>query len=410
MNPPTDNPAASARPDRPKVAVVYHFIAHYRQAVFRELLERGRYEYLFASDRNYPFTRGIAVWDIPENVPHVPIKTKKIGKIEWHSGVIGLAMRRDIDQLILLGNAAWPAFWLAAALARLRGKRVFFWSHGWLSPDRGLHGIIRAAFYRLAHGLLLYGHFAKCHGIRLGFRPDSIHVIYNSLDYAAQTEARKRISLQDQIDIRRKLFGDEKTPVVICSARLTPERKLEQLIQAVAKLKARNHNVNVILVGDGPAKASLEDEARRLGVTVNFYGPCYDEPTLAALTAAANATVSPGNVGLTAMQSLAFGTPVITHDDPDHQKPEFEVIMPGQSGALFRRGDVDALAAAIESLTQSQWVEPATRQTCIDHVERLYTPAAQRVLIERALDGEPANDRLNIEVCREALKKGSPAA
>jgi glycosyltransferase involved in cell wall biosynthesis len=385
---------------RQRVVIAYHFIAHYREAVFRELIEHGRHDYILASDRNYPFTRGIALWDIPADVPHAPLQTRKISKLEWHSGLLSLAWREDIDQLILLGNAAWPAFWLAAILARLRGKRVFFWSHGWLSPEKGLHGRIRSTFYRLAHGLLLYGHFAKCHGIRLGFDPDSIHVIYNSLDYPAQVTARNGVTDKDKVDVRRELFGDERTPVVICSARLTPERRLDQLLQAVGKLSAEGSPVNVILVGDGPARASLEAEAKLLGVNVCFYGPCYDEPTLARLTMASNATVSPGNVGLTAMQSLAFGTPVITHGDPNGQKPEFEVVVPGRTGALFTKGDVDDLARAIGRLTQSQWIDPATRQACIAHLERLYTPAVQRALIERAIDGLPANDVTNVDAGR----------
>ena len=36
--------------------------------------------------------------------------------------------------------------------------------------------------------------------------------------------------------------------------------------------------------------------------------------------------VSPGNVGLTAIHSLTYGTPVLTHDNFNFQMPEAEAI------------------------------------------------------------------------------------
>ena len=44
---------------------------------------------------------------------------------------------------------------------------------------------------------------------------------------------------------------------------------------------------------------------------------------------AANVTVSPGPIGLTAIQSLTYGVPAITNDEFSTQGPEFETIEPG---------------------------------------------------------------------------------
>src|SRR5439155_1448825 len=106
--------------------------------------------------------------------------------------------------------------------------------------------------------------------------------------------------------------------------------------------------INVLLVGDGPEKESLQSMAARLRIPVKFFGACYDEATLARLTMVAHVTVSPGKIGLTAMQSLAYGTPVITHDDHTAQGPEWEAILPGRTGALFHAGDVRHLASVIK--------------------------------------------------------------
>ena len=45
--------------------------------------------------------------------------------------------------------------------------------------------------------------------------------------------------------------------------------------------------------------------------------------------------VSPGEVGLTAIHSMTYGTPVITHNNFSCQMPEHEVIIPGITGEFF---------------------------------------------------------------------------
>jgi glycosyltransferase involved in cell wall biosynthesis len=107
---------------------------------------------------------------------------------------------------------------------------------------------------------------------------------------------------------------------------------------------------------------------------------------------AAHVTVSPGKVGLTALQSLAYGTPVITHDDPEAQGPEWEAIMPGRTGDFFRRGDVADLARVIRAWTREPVLAPAIRSECPRLIERFYNPVFQRRAIDRAVSGAPADD------------------
>ena len=58
--------------------------------------------------------------------------------------------------------------------------------------------------------------------------------------------------------------------------------------------------------------------------------------------------VSPGNVGLTAIHSLTFGCPVITHDNFTMQMPEFEAIKEGVTGSFFKENDPKDLTSKIE--------------------------------------------------------------
>jgi len=375
-----------------KAAVVYHFFPHYRAAVMRELLRSEEHEYWLVAD-DKPTDPTVKRWDIEDASRFILAPCRKlISAFLLQGGLLRLGCRRDLDAVVYLGNPYFLSTWLSAALARLTGKRVLFWTHGWTRAETGLKAALRNAFYKLAHGLLLYGHTAKTAGLAKGFSPSQLHVIYNSLDYEAQKAAREKVELASLSRLKEELFGGADQPMIVCSARLTAACQFDLLLEALAQLRAERHFVNLLLIGDGPEREPLETRARQLGLTVKFFGPCYEDETLARLIMAGHATVSPGKVGLTAIQSLAFGTPVITHDDIDAQGPEWEAILPGRTGDFFKRGDAADLARVIKAWTLAQQPDQRVRAECFQLLDRFYNPAFQRRAIDRAVSGAEADD------------------
>ncbi|MFT3788169.1 MAG: glycosyltransferase [Tepidisphaeraceae bacterium] len=205
-------------------------------------------------------------------------------------------------------------------------------------------------------------------------------------------QALATVTREQLVDERKRLFGDAETPVAVCVIRLLASRRFDLVIDAVAQLAKQGRRVNLLLVGEGPAKQALAEQAMKLGVNLHFYGPCYDENVLARLTAMANVTVCPGPVGLTAIQSMAFGTPVISNDDYDTQMPEFETIITGKTGDLFRAGDVASLAETLERWTRTTWTDDSTRLACQRIIDEVWNAKVQRCVIDRAVDGKPADD------------------
>ena len=370
-----------------KVAVVYDFIPHYRGAVMKCLDRRGAHEYAFFASA-VTVRPGIRAMDVSalRDFRHTPGRYLA-GRFLVQRRLMGLALGREFGAIIFLANPYFLTTWLAAALARLSGKRVLFWTHGWLREESGLKGLTRHVFYKLAHALLLYGDRAKAIGEAGGFRSENLYPIYNSLDFDAQMDARKGVAGDDASELRQKWFGDAATPVVVCSARLIPACRFDLLVEALARLGESGHTVNLLLIGDGPERAALATQAASRNVKITFAGECYDEMTLCRWLSAADVTVSPGKVGLTAMQSLAFGVPVVTHDDFGSQMPEAEVIRPGVNGDLFRKDDIDDLARVIRKWTPSPLPRDAVARACIDSLIPKYTPQGQVVEIERAIDG-----------------------
>jgi len=382
---------------------VYEFFPHYREAVIRELLERGRHSYVFFGGRECKYDSGLKCWTCDD--PDVYVATNSIAwaigqtsyagfskRLVLQTKVIALSVSRRFDVVIYLGDAHYITTWISAGLARLFKKRVLFWTIGWLRDERNIKDWVRRAFYWLADGLLLYGHYAKKMGIERGFPRDRLYVVYNSLDFDRQKEIRSRIRPQQLSALRSELFVDAKCPILVCCGRLQPHRRLDWLISAVGLLNDADFRCNVLLIGDGPERDRIAQLAADRNVVVKFVGACYDEERLAELIMAADVTVAPGMVGLAAMQSLAYGTPVITHGDYDRQSPEWEAVVPGETGGIYVCGDIESLASEIRKWVEKNPDREDVARRCFGIVEQYFNPRKQREIIERAIEGLPAQD------------------
>lgn len=375
------------------MAIVYHFFPHYRKAVLRELLRNGQHRYFLVGDTADPNGSGIRAWaEAGAGRFHfAPCRFLPFGVL-FQRGLLRLALRRDVKAIVYLGDLHYATTWLSAAVARLVGKRVLFWAIAWHRDERGLKDAVRRAFFSLPHGVLLYGHYAKQLAMARGFKADRLYVVFNSLDYDAQRAARAAVSPSRIAHVRRELFPDTARPLLICVSRLVPKRRLDLMLRAMVVLEQDGCPVSLLLVGAGPERKRLEAFARSHNLAVRFYGECYDEARLAELVMAADATVAPGMVGLAAMQSLAYGTPVVTHDDWNRQAPEWEAIEPGKGGLFFRYGDSVDLARAVRECIERLGHGSSARARCDQLISAFYNPVFQRRVIDRAVAGRPADD------------------
>lgn len=359
----------------------------------QSLLHSSAYHYILFAETYDVTGAGIKTWVPDEPARFFQIPTKRFGRRFYaQRGLVRLALRKDIDAIIYTGDAQYLTTWLSAGLARLTGKRVLFWTHGWLRDEHGPKAWIRRTFYHLAHGLLLYGERARSIGARHGFDSNQLYAIFNSLDYEQQKQFREKVTLEQIQATRQRLFEYPQRPVVIFVGRLIPSKRVDLLLAALSELAQLGHLVNAIIVGDGPERERLEQICIQQGLSAKFMGGSYDEASLSVLLMSANVTVSPGNAGLLVMHSLAYGTPVITHDDLDRQMPETEAITPGINGALFRYNDCHDLARTILAWTQHVLPSEQIRAQCYGIIEQYYNPEYQKFVIERAISGQAAGD------------------
>ncbi len=321
------------------------------------------------------------------------IRNLWIGKhFLWQFGIVRLAFSRRFDVIIYLGNMYFLSTWLSVIIANLMGKRTLMWTHGYLRDERGLKGWLRERFYRLSDGLLLYGNHAKNILMRRGFKAQDLYVISNSLDFETQCTVRETIDEQTRAQWKRQLFPSHDWPVIVSVGRLIPRKQLDLLIKATALLKGSGLDVNVLFIGDGPSRGELESLVTQYGIgdRVTFYGECYDEGELGPMINMADVCVIPGWMGLTAMHAMVYGTPVITHDDPDHHPPEHEAVVPDRTGALFKRGSAQDLADTLRRWLTQDKERGHIRVACQEIIAKYFTPSFQREMIEEAVRGVAA--------------------
>ncbi len=111
--------------------------------------------------------------------------------------------------------------------------------------------------------------------------------------------------------LRASLAPDGRPLLVHCS-RLSPEKRPERAVGALAELRRRGVPAVLVIAGDGPQRRSLQ--ARAGGLPVRFLRHISDRGQLATLLATADVAIAPGPVetfGLSALEALASGTPAV---------------------------------------------------------------------------------------------------
>lgn len=318
---------------------------------------------------------------------YTPKHIKLFRNIAYERGVLKQIRKSGSRVVITTLEPYNITLWLMKLYCFLSHRRLYYWTHGWYGKETGIKRIIKKLDYKTVSGFLLYGNYAKKLMLLEGFEEKKLHVIHNSLNYSKQVKLRSSLK---PTTVYKDYFKND-NPVLLFIGRLTKVKSLDMLLKAVSKLKDNGEEYNVCFVGDGTEKAKLQLLSQKLNLEgrVWFYGACYDEQENAQMIYNADVCVAPGNVGLTAMHSMVFGCPVITHDNFAWQMPEFESIYEGTTGAFFHQGSIESLVNTI-----SQWFinhrndREDVREACYYEIDNYWTPEYEIKVLKTLIDNE----------------------
>lgn len=354
-----------------KLCIIYNFAQHYRSEIF-QLLDK-EYDCDFYFGDKYLDVKKMDYSLLKGNVTEV--HNGKIGPFLYQTKVLPLLRKYDV--FLMIGETHSITTWLFMCLSKFyQNKRIYFWCHGWYGKETKLESFLKHILDKLPTGLFLYGNYAKKLMIEEGFDEKKLHIIHNSLSYSKQLEVRKSLH---STDVYTGHFKNENKNLMFVG-RLDPVKKLDMILKAIKQSEGRGHLYNMTYIGGGQEKEKLETLTKDLGLEdkVWFYGPCYDEAVLGNFIFNADLCVAPGNIGLTAMHTLVFGTPAMTHNCFKWQMPEFEAIKQGVTGDFFEMDDVDSLSRAIDKwFAENGDKREEVRLACMKEIDENWTPEFQ---------------------------------
>ena len=244
------------------------------------------------------------------------------------------------------------AFWGRLAVIGLKNKpRIVYTLHGF--------HIIRRNFF--ARRILLFierflnkwTNVLVCvseadRGLVLKYKTisqEKIRVIRNGINI------RKFQVEQDRVMKTKKELGFGDDFVISAIGRLHPQKDFSTLLKALRIVVDRIKNVKLLIIGDGPLKQNLKEEARSLGIEecVRFLGARKDVPTLLNTSDIAVLSTNWEGLPLILLEAGASGKPVVASDVGGVQ----EVVKDGETGYLFRPGSEKDLAGKIFILHSS---------------------------------------------------------
>ncbi len=254
---------------------------------------------------------------------------------------VARALRRD--RVDVVHGYQWRPALVGALAGRLAGVRLRLASKRSLTGDDG-HA--RHAWRRIARHVdtvIINADALRVEGEHLGMRCRWV-VLQNGVD-------TERFRVGPPGAAARAAVGlDPRRPVIGTVGRLEDRKGHEQLLRALGAIAAHANGQRPqgLIVGDGPLRDRLVEQARGLGVArdVRFTGTVTDvRPLLAAMDVFVLPSWAEG-MSNALMEAMAAARPVVATAVGGNT----EVVADGRTGVLVPPGDPGAIVTAVNGL------------------------------------------------------------
>ncbi len=311
-----------------KPVVLFHAgkIQHYRLGLYdylHDFLKKCGYSLIVVSE-------GCELEQNEFNFPEIRMKFT-------FRSLVKLTKRMNPGVVILFINHRQWYYFPFLFYLRLKGNRTITWTHG-LNLQKKKNVLSRLAHHlehALCRGIILYApglkqYLLPAHRKKAFVACNTLNIFWFEPSGVNRRDVLSRYNITTEKNI-------------IFVGRITQRKRLPDLLRAFEKLKT--NGVGLILAG--PDEDGLLSSFSGKAKKVFQPGAIYGRETLELLSAS-DVCCIPGAVGLTIVDAMYCGLPVVT--EQVNHGPEIMYLKDGVNGFVVPCGDINALAEKLDLL------------------------------------------------------------
>jgi len=222
-----------------------------------------------------------------------------------------------------------------------------------------------------ARGILADGEDIREELARNGVNPERVRVLYASID---TTRYHPEVSTEPFWQLLREQGVERRQgPLLVYCGRLLFMNRPRDFLEILARIP----EAWGVVVGEGPDRQALEEQARKLQGRAVFVGH-QPEKILASAFRAADVCLFPlgaaiAGISLVVPKAMACGAAVITNEVADLRK----LVLPEQNGLLCTEGDIDSWVKATLRLLEEGELRRRLGGSALQTIRDYWTEAAR---------------------------------
>lgn len=334
-----------------KPSILQSQIPHYREEFFRKFVGRNGADICIYESERSSVRNGFWLGTFkPRHVAAMEVK----GVLVYNP----MPLLRGYDTVVLPLHFAHLTTWMLLLLKCLHRRKVILWGHG-ISVKRYLKEEVKPDWklklmIRLADGVWTYME-KEAQQWRKVFPHKPIVALNNTISSASEIVSYSEAHKGKETEALKRKYGISQETVLLFCARFEGNIRRTDLLEEVIK-RLDSSKYGFVIIGAGHDKPDFSPYGN-----VYDFGAVYDRSVKQELFNIADCYFQPGWVGLSIVEAMAYGLPVLTFRRTGQtlQCVEYSYIKPNENGMLF--SSVNDAVNRIVSTSKTDFAEMGIR-------------------------------------------------
>ena len=256
----------------------------------------------------------------------------------WQSGLFTKKLYL-YSTIILEGNPRIVSNYIIIILSKILKFKIIWWGQLWSGGTNHINYHIKLNILKYCNAVLFYNTHEK------------FKFLFKSNDDIQSFHLNNGINAKKIKDYRISYSLDRKYDFLFCG-RFTYKSCISLLLQAVALTEFK-----FAFIGNNPSSNHID--VSRLIIELNIenqvdlFNFTTDESILSQIFNNSKIFVYPGQVGLSMLHAMSYGLPVIVHNKPSKQMPEYHCFNQKNSGFRFEYNNLESLVRTLSKSIKS---------------------------------------------------------